>query len=135
MLSSKRAPPFFAHKTLNANTLVHTAPSELYGSPKPQQENAAPGTHTDPHGDGPPPSPNMLRFKAPRQQFYDDATRAFTSLSPIGTNSHRLLASPKSGALSRTCKRVEGWFRDDMYSSRKRLLLCDWQDRQSAIYV
>jgi cell division cycle 20-like protein 1 (cofactor of APC complex) len=37
----------------------------------------------------------MLRFKAPRQQYFDDATRAFTSLSPIGNNSHRLLTSPK----------------------------------------
>lgn len=78
--------------TLLRNELLGASSLPPSPPPKAAQENCAPGSSP---ADAPPPSPNMLRFKAPRQRFYDETTRAFTSLSPIGNDSQRLLASPK----------------------------------------
>ncbi|GMI10814.1 hypothetical protein TrLO_g15776 [Triparma laevis f. longispina] len=38
---------------------------------------------------------NMMRFKSPREDAQENATKGFVSLSPIGSNSHRLLSSPR----------------------------------------
>ena len=37
----------------------------------------------------------MMRFKSPREDAQENATKGFVSLSPIGSNSHRLLSSPR----------------------------------------